>query len=91
MGENKILTWILGGIALCSAAVEIVLLCIHQGNIFAIGLPFFLCLTVFGLSMTIVCLVWLLGEKQVEKKVCPACGKDCETKYAFCPSCGAKF
>ena len=92
MKKRSLLMLIFGIISLCFAVVDIVLLCVHGGNIFAVGLPFFLCMLGFGLCMAVACFLFLTGTKEEKtSKICPKCGQLCEESSAFCPACGEKF
>ena len=92
MKKRTIIMLILGAISLGFAVADIVLMCIHSGNIFAIGLPFFLCLLGFGGFMAAACCVFLMTQKQdLPTVTCSKCGKSCEEGSAFCPVCGEKL
>ena len=91
MSKRTLITWIAVGLAFCFAAAEVVLLCVNQGNILQIGLPFFLCLVGLGGCLLVACLLWLTKKEASEGVVCSVCGNVCEEEMAFCPACGKKM
>ncbi|MBQ8428333.1 MAG: zinc ribbon domain-containing protein [Clostridia bacterium] len=92
MKKRTVFRLIFGAISLCFAIADIVLLCVYNGNIFAIGLPFFLCLLGFGGFMAAACFLFLIGQKKADPTVpCPTCGNECEAGSSFCPACGKKL
>ncbi len=90
MKKSTLFLLIFGVIAFGFLIADVVLAFLFRGILNA-GLPFFLCLFGFGVSMLTACLSWLMLNKKETLICCPHCQGTCSKDDAFCPSCGKKL